>query len=121
LIPVISDFLFDGADTLIAQLTRLNAVHDVFVMMVDVRFAFELPRTSAGWIEVFDVETGRARVLSHRELAQLAERAEEWQERVAAAARRAGLDVVKVSADRWQLEDALLELVAARRVRKVRQ
>ena len=36
--------------------------------IVDASFAFELPGVSAGWIEAFDVESGRSRVMSRREL-----------------------------------------------------
>jgi uncharacterized protein (DUF58 family) len=121
LIPVISDFLFEDANRILDELGSLNTMHDVLLLMVDLRFAYELPPTSAGWIEVFDVETGRTRVLSHRELKKLAAHVGEWQDRVAARARDAGLDIVKVSPDRWELENALLQLVAERRLRKVRQ
>ena len=61
LVPVISDFLFHDADRVVRELALLNAVHDVFLLMADVRFAYELPRVSDGWVEAFDVETGRTR------------------------------------------------------------
>jgi uncharacterized protein (DUF58 family) len=120
-IPVLSDFLFEDATDLIAALARLNATHDVLLLMVDARFAFELPATSAGWIDVVDVETGAVQTLSRRELMQLGERAEEWQSGIARSARLAGLDLVRITGDRWQLEESLLKLVAARRLRKVRR
>jgi hypothetical protein len=121
MIPVVSDFMFEDAQAFLTSLARLNAVHDVLLLMVDARFAFELPRTSAGWIDVYDVETGQTQTLSRREMAQLADRAEEWQSGIEQSARNAGIDLVRVSADRWQLEDSLLQLVAARRVRKIRR
>src|SRR5215510_12717606 len=74
LVPVISDFLFADAPRVIRELGRLNAVHDVFLLMADVRFAFELPDMSAGWVEALDIETGRTRVFSRRELRKLAGR-----------------------------------------------
>jgi len=43
LVPVISDFLFADAPRVIRELGRLNAVHDVFLMMADARFAYQLP------------------------------------------------------------------------------
>ena len=44
-------------------------------MMADVRFAYEMPRVSDGWIEAFDVETGRTRrVLETRDRAARAPR-----------------------------------------------
>src|SRR5260221_12418889 len=74
LVPVISDFLFADAPRVIHELSLVNAVHDVFLMMADVRFAYQLPSASAGWIEAFDVETGRTRTLSRREFGRLAAR-----------------------------------------------
>jgi hypothetical protein len=87
--------------------------------MADVRFAYELPRVSDGWIEVFDVESGRTRVLSHREMRRLAGRVEAWQEEIGRVARDAGLDIVRVGLDRWEMETALVEFAAERRLRKM--
>ena len=119
MVPVISDFLFEDAAAVIAELALLNAVHDVFLMMVDVSFAYRLPDVSAAWIETFDVETGRERVLSRRELRRLADRVDEWQQTVLDQARDAGLDAVRIGLDRWKMENALVEFLAARRLRKV--
>jgi len=94
-------------------------VHDVFLIMVDVRFAYRLPDVSSGWIEVFDVETGRTRILSRRELGKLADRIEEWQEEIQRLARDADLDIVRVGLDRWEMETVLVEFVAERRLRKI--
>ena len=44
--------------TVMRELAQLNAAHDVFLVLIDSAFAFELPSVSAGWIEAFDVETG---------------------------------------------------------------
>ena len=118
LVPVISDFLFADAQRVINELSLLNAMHDVFLMMADVRFAYELPPASAGWIETFDVETGSTRVVSRRELARLASRVEQWQEQVMAMARDADLDIVRVGLDRWEMETTLVEFVRERRLRK---
>ncbi len=116
--PVISDFLFADAQRVLNELSLLNGMHDVFLMMADVRFAYELPPASAGWIEVFDVETGSTRVVSRRELARLASRVEQWQEQVMAMARDADLDIVRVGLDRWEMETTLVEFVRERRLRK---
>jgi uncharacterized protein (DUF58 family) len=118
LVPVISDFLFQDADRVVRELAMLNAVHDVFLLMADVRFAYELPSLSDGWVEAFDVETGRTGVFSRRELSKLATRVTEWQDRVAKQARAAGLDVVRVGLERWEMETALVEFTAERRLRK---
>jgi uncharacterized protein (DUF58 family) len=118
LVPVISDFLFADAQRVINELSLLNGMHDVFLMMADVRFAYELPAASAGWIETFDVETGSTRVVSRRELARLASRVEQWQEQVMGMARDADLDIVRVGLDRWEMETTLVEFVRERRLRK---
>jgi hypothetical protein len=115
---VISDFLFPDVARVISELSIVNAVHDVFLIMADVRFAYQLPDVSAGWIEIFDVETGGTRVLSSRELRQLVVRVEEWQQEIQRLARDAGLDVVRVGLDRWEMETVLVNLVAERRLRK---
>jgi uncharacterized protein (DUF58 family) len=118
LVPVISDFLFPDAARVISELSIVNAVHDVFLIMADVRFAYQLPDVSAGWVEIFDVETGSTRVLSSRELRQLVTRVEEWQQEIQRLARDADLDIVRVGLDRWEMETVLVNLVAERRLRK---
>ena len=119
LVPVISDFLFADAGRIISELSRLNAVHDVFLIMVDARFAYELPDVRAGWIEIVDVEAGTTRIVSRRELQQLVVRIEEWQAHIQRLARDADLDIVRVGLDRWAMETALVNFVAERRLRKV--
>jgi hypothetical protein len=88
-------------------------------MMVDVKFAYDLPNIRAGWIEIFDVETGTTRVVSHRELRLLTVRIEEWQDHLQRRAREVDLDIVRVGLDRWEMEAALVNLVAERRLRKL--
>jgi len=119
LVPVISDFLVPDARRIIGDLAKLNAIHDVFLLMADARFAYELPKISAGWVEAFDVETGTTRVFSKRELRRLAQRVDEWQQDIVTFARDNGLDVVRVGLDRWQMEAALVEFTAERRLRKM--
>ena len=119
LVPIISDFLFVDAPRIINELSMLNAAHDVFLIMVDARFAYRLPDVSAGWIETFDVETGRTRTVSRREFARLADRVEQWQEEILRLARDADLDMVRVGLDRWEMETTLFEFLAERRLRKI--
>ena len=119
LVPVISDFLFADAPRVIRELSRLNAVHDVFLIMADARFAYDMPRVSAGWVEAFDIETGQTRVFSRRELTRLASRVEAWQAEVAKLARDADLDLVRVGLDRWEMETTLSAFTAERRLRKM--
>jgi hypothetical protein len=118
LVPVISDFLFADAARVIKELALLNAQHDVFLVMADARFAYQLPPVSAGWIEVFDVETGGTRVVSRREAIRLAARIGEWQDEISRLASDADLDIVRVGLDRWEMETALVELLSSRRLRK---
>jgi uncharacterized protein (DUF58 family) len=119
LVPVISDFLFPDVQHILGELSKLNAVHDVFLLMADARFAYDVPRVSDGWIDVFDIESGRTRVLSRREVGRLAERATAWQDDVGRMAKDYDLDVVRVGLDRWEMETALVEFTAERRLRKM--
>ena len=118
MVPVISDFLFDTVDELVKDLAHLNALHDVFLGLVDASFAFELPGVSAGWVEAFDVESGKARVMSRAELAAMAGRVRDWQAAVAKSAKEAGIDAVRLESDPTKFDLALLEWVAERRLRR---
>ena len=118
MMPVISDFLFDDPGALLRELAQVNHVHDVFVMMVDASVAFELPRVSAGWVEVFDVETGRSRMMSRGELGHQSERVRAWQDDVARQAKALDLDVIRLGLDQTKFDVALVEWVAERRLRR---
>jgi hypothetical protein len=119
LVPVLSDFLLPGITEVLDDLSKLNAVHDVFLLMADARFAYAMPGVGDGWVEVFDVESGRTRVLSRRELARLGDRVSEWQDEVERMARDRDLDLVRVGLDRWEMESALVAFAAERRLRKM--
>ena len=121
LLPVISDFLFDDPDEIIRELSLLDNTHDVFLVLIDTAFAFELPDVSAAWIETVDVETGRTRTLSRSAMRQLGDRVREWQARVERLARDADLDIVRVGRDHAKSDLALAEFVSERRLRKVRR
>jgi len=118
LIPVISDFLFDNPGDVLGELQLLNSTHDVFLVLIDSAFAFELPSLSAGWIQTVDVETGRSRVLSRRTLRHLAERTRAWQDDVERMSKASGLDVLRLSVDERRSAIALSEFIAERRLRK---
>jgi uncharacterized protein (DUF58 family) len=118
MIPIISDFLFDGYPAVLAELTLLNSKHDVFLVLIDSAFAFELPALSSGWIDVVDVETGRSRVVSRQSMRALAARTRAWQDQVERAAGTAGLDVLRIGIDQLQSAVALGEFIAERRLRK---
>ena len=119
LIPFVSDFLFEDPRAVLDELVLLNTQHDVFIVLVDAAFAFELPRLSAGWVETVDVETGRTRTMSREALADLAARVRAWQDEVTSHARDAGIDIVMFGTDSVANELALAEFVAERRLRKV--
>ena len=120
LLPVISDFLVEAPHDVLRELSLLNHTHDVFLVLIDSAYAFEVPGLSAGWIDVVDVETGRFRTLGRGASEQLAGRVREWQDGVESAARDLGLDVVRIGLDPVQSDIALGEFVAARRLRKTR-
>lgn len=118
LVPVISDFLFDEAQAVIEELTELNSTHDVVLVLVDAAFAYDMPAVSSGWVEAFDVETGRSRVMSRRSLRALGAHAREWQDEVQQMAKAADLDVLRFGLDEVASAIALSEFVAERRLRK---
>lgn len=118
LVPVISDFLMDDPRELLRELSRLDALHDVVITLVDASFAFELPPMSAGWIEVFDVESGRTRMMSRREAAGMAARVVTWQDEVERMAKGYDLDVLRLGLDQTQFDVAFIEWVAERRLRR---
>jgi uncharacterized protein (DUF58 family) len=119
LIPFVSDFLFDDPRAMLDELSLLNATHDVFVILIDAAFAFQLPHVSAGWVETVDVETGRTRTMSRAALRDMAVRVQAWQNDVAGVAREVGLDVVRFGTESVANHLALAEFVAERRLRKV--
>src|SRR5438067_3747755 len=118
MVPVISDFLFDDAAAVLKELALLNSSHDVFIVLIDSAFAFELPPVSAGWIEAFDVETGRARVMSRGALKALSTKTRAWQDEVSRMAKSAGLDVLRIGVDEQETAIAMTEFIAERRLRK---
>ncbi len=120
LVPVISDFLFDDPDDFLDELVDLNSVHDVFAVLIDSAFAFELPALSAGWIEAADVETGRTRLLAAHDVRQLARRVREWQDQVERRARDRGLDVLRLAGAGRHFHDAVVAFLLERKQMKRR-
>lgn len=115
LVPVISDFLFDEPAPLLAELADLGAFHDVFLVMVDSAFAFQIPHLSPGWVEVYDVETGRTRVLAADDLERLGHRVTAWQDGVARDAQNLGLDVLRLGGDASAIHDSLVRFLLGRK------
>jgi uncharacterized protein (DUF58 family) len=119
MVPVISDFLFDNPGEVLKELGQLNSLHDVFIVLIDSAFAFDLPPVSAGWIEAFDVETGQAKVMSRGSLRALSAKTRAWQDDVSRQAKRVGMDVLRIGIDDQQTAIAMSEFIAERRLRKV--
>ncbi|MFN7980694.1 MAG: hypothetical protein U0Q11_02445 [Vicinamibacterales bacterium] len=90
-------------------------------MLIDSAFAFDLPKVSAGWIEISDVESGRTRTISRRQYAQLAAQANGWQQRVQQLAKASTLDAVVLGLDQGKNDIALTEFVVERRLRKTNE
>lgn len=120
LLVLVSDCLLEGIDGLIERFALLTGEHDVILVMVDARPMFALPPVGAGWVEIFDVETGESRTVSRAAAAEMIGRVDEWQQAVVRQARSQGLDIVRVGAGRWELEEALSTCFAARRLQKLR-
>ena len=119
LVPFVSDFLFDDPESVLKELSLLSSTHDVFVVLLDAAYAFELPRASAGWVEVCDIETGRTRTISRSTAARMSETVRDWQDGVVRAAKDLDLDVVRLGIDNSANGLVLAEFVAERRLRKV--
>ena len=85
---------------------------------IDSAFAFDLPAVSAWWIDAFDVETGRSRLISRRAARTLAGRAAEWQSEVERTAKDLNMDVLRLGIDEAKSDIALMEFVIERRLRK---
>lgn len=118
MVPVVSDFLFEDAEPLLDELLALNATHDVFVVLIDSRSAFDLPELSAGWVEGCDVETGESRLLSAADARRLGDRVAEWQDEVEARATGLGLEVLRPGGDAERFHHQVVEFLADRRLRK---
>lgn len=119
LVPVVSDFLFEKPQDVLQELSQLHSTHDVFLVLVDSAFAFELPRVSSGWIETVDSETGRSRLMSRAALRALANRVRGWQDEVERMARDFDLDVLRFGIDPVKSDVSLAEFVAERRLRRM--
>jgi hypothetical protein len=105
----------------IKELGLIAITHDLFLVLIDSAYAFDLPKISAGWIEISDVETGRTRTVSRRQYAQLAQRASDWQEKVRETAKSLDLDVIVIGLDQARNDLALSEFVIERRLRKTHE
>jgi uncharacterized protein (DUF58 family) len=118
MMAVISDFLFDDPESVLKELALVKAVHDLFIVLIDSAFAFDVPAIGSGWIDTVDVETGQTRTISRHTLSQLANRVRAWQDRVRSMAKELDIDVVTIGADEALADVALSAFVSERRLRK---
>jgi uncharacterized protein (DUF58 family) len=114
-VPVISDFLFEAPDPLLDELADLASGHDVFLVMIDCAFAFELQVRSAGWIEGYDVETGLTRVISSTDLADMGRRVRHWQDDVEHRAHDRGLEVLRLGGEDAPFHETLVTFLLERK------
>ena len=114
LVPIVSDFLLEDPDLLLTELADLNTAHDVFLVMIDSAFAFEFPNLSAGWVEGYDVETGRNQVISSTDLHQIPDRVRGWQNAIEQTANDRGLEIVRLDRGQ-QFYDTLVSFLLNRK------
>ncbi len=118
MIPVVSDFLFEDAVDFINDISHLKSRHDLFLIVTEASFLFELPGISDGWVECLDIESGKAALLSRKEFMHMSGRAMDHQEAVIQRARQSGLEVLKVGRDKNKFYNDFAEFFFNRRTRR---
>ena len=118
LVIVASDFLFPDVFTTLKELADLKPPHDVFLVMADSAFAFELPEISAGWIGCVDSETGAHIDLSASQVRGLPGLIRNHQDAVAGYAERMDLEVLRVLPGAEQFQSAIIDFFLERRLRR---
>lgn len=118
LVIVASDFLFPDVFPTLDALAELKQPHDLFLVMADSAFAFELPEISAGWVRLRDSETGARVDLSRAQIRALPGMIRRHLDRVAGHAERVGLEVLRVPPDAEAFQGAIVDFFLERRIRK---
>lgn len=118
IIPVISDFLFPDTEDFIEALSVIKTRHDVFGVMVDCSFLFNLPEVPDGWVSCADVESGRPVLLSKLEFTRMVKRVTDYQDEAIQMAHEKGIEVVKLSRDRPQFFNDLTEFFFIRKTKR---
>lgn len=118
MIPVVSDFLFEGASDFINEISNLKSRHDLFLIVTEASFLFELPETSDGWVECLDIESGKTMLLSKKEFMNMSGRAIDHQEAIIQRARQAGVEVLKAGRDKNKFYNDFTEFFFNRRTRR---
>jgi uncharacterized protein (DUF58 family) len=118
LVIVASDFLFPDVFATLKELADLKPPHDLFLVMADSAFAFELPAISAGWVGCVDCETGERVHLSHARMRELPDLIRRHQDDVADCAEREDLEVLRVPPDTEAFQGAIVDFFVERRLRR---
>jgi uncharacterized protein (DUF58 family) len=116
LVVVASDFLFPDVFPTLLELADLKQPNDLFLVMADCAFAFELPEVSAGWVGCIDGETGAHVDLSRSQLRELPSLMRRHQAAVADYAERADLEVLRVPPDAEEFQSAICDFFLERRL-----
>jgi uncharacterized protein (DUF58 family) len=118
LVIVASDFLFPDVFSTLKELADLKQPHDLFLVMADSAFTFEIPKISAGWIGCVDSETGTPIDLSQAQIRELPGLIRSHQDAVADYAERMDLEVLRVLPDAEQFQSAIVDFFLERRLRR---
>ena len=117
LVIVASDFLFPDVFSTLKELADLKQPHDLFLVMADSAFAFELPAISAGWVGCLDSETGASVDLPRSQIRELPRLIRSHQDAVADYAERLDVEVLRVLPDAEQFQGAIVDFFLERRLR----
>lgn len=118
LVIVASDFLFPDVFSTLTDLAELKQPHDLFLVMADSAFAFELPPISAGWVGCVDSETGERLHLSHLQMRELPRLVRRHQDAVVDHAERADMEVLRVLPDAEPFLSTIVDFFLERRLRR---
>ncbi|MEI7670645.1 MAG: DUF58 domain-containing protein [Deltaproteobacteria bacterium] len=118
LVVVASDFLFPDVFSTLREVADLKQPHDVFLVMADSAFAFELPEISAGWVGCVDSETGAHICLSHSQIRELPHLIRRHQDAIGDYAEQADLEVLRVPPDAEPFQSAIVDFFLERRLRR---
>jgi uncharacterized protein (DUF58 family) len=118
LVIVVSDFLSPDVFPTLKKLADLKQPHDLFLVMANSAFAFELPAISAGWIGCVDSETGARVELSHAQIRGLPRLITNHQNAIADYAERMDLEILRILPDAEQFQSAIVDFFLERRLRR---
>lgn len=118
LVIVASDFLFPDVFSVLKELADLKQPHDLFLVMADSAFAFELPEISAGWVGCVDSETGARVDLSYSQMRALPGLIRRHQDAVMDYTERADMEVLRVLPAAEEFQSTIVDFFLERRLRR---